>query len=122
MKWQVQYAPTVLSFNMQEVAKDYSYTRHSSIPAFLMMNKRLFGGLPKNLQAMVEQTALEAMEKHNKLWGEMTDKTVSGLKSKGMIFNEVKDISEFQKAVGCVWKDFEPIVRKDLTDAIVSAK
>ena len=114
--------PTVLSFNMQEVAKYYSYTRHSSIPDFLMMNKRLFDGLPGNLRTMVEQTALEAMEKHNKLWGEMIDKTVADLKAKGMIFNEVRDITEFQKAVGGVWKDFEPIVGKDLIDAIVSAK
>ena len=114
--------PTVLSFNMQEVAKYYSYTRHSSIPDFLMMNKKLFDGLPAGTQKMIEETAVEAMEKHNKLWGEMIDKTVSDLKAKGMIFNEVKDITEFQKGVGGVWKDFEPIVGKDLIDAIVTAK
>ncbi|TXT50324.1 MAG: TRAP dicarboxylate family transporter subunit DctP [Spirochaetes bacterium] len=114
--------PTVLSFNMQEVAKYYSYTRHSSIPDFLMMNKRLFDGLPKNIQAMVEQTAIEAMEKHNKLWGEMIDKTIADLKAKGMVFNEVRDVTEFQKAVGGVWKEFESIVGKDLIDAVVNTK
>jgi tripartite ATP-independent transporter DctP family solute receptor len=114
--------PTVLSFNMQEVSKYFSYTRHSSIPDFLMMSKKLFDGLPANLQAIVESTAREAMEKHNKLWGEMIDKTVSDLKAKGMIFNEIKDVSEFQKAVSGVWKEFEPVVGKDLIDAIVNAK
>jgi len=114
--------PTVLSFNMQEVAKYYRYTRHSSIPDFLMMNKKLFDGLPKNLQTIIEQTAFEAMQKHNKLWGDMIDKTVADLKAKGMIFNEVKDVTEFQKAVGGVWKEFEPVVGKDLIDAIVAAK
>jgi tripartite ATP-independent transporter DctP family solute receptor len=114
--------PTVLSFNMQEVAKYFSYTRHSSIPDFLMMSKKLFDGLPKNIQAMIEQTALEAMEKHNKLWGEMIDKTIADLKAKGMVFNEVKDVTEFQKAVGGVWKEFEPIVGKDLIEAVVNTK
>jgi tripartite ATP-independent transporter DctP family solute receptor len=114
--------PTVLSFNMQEVAKYYSYTRHSSIPDFLMMNKKLFDSLPKNIQAIIEGTAWEAMEKHNELWGKMIDKTIADLKAKGMVFNEVKDIAEFQKSVGGVWKEFEPIVGKDLIDAIVNAK
>lgn len=114
--------PTVLSFNMQEVAKYYSYTRHSSIPDFLMMNKKLFDGLPKNIQAIIEGTAWEAMEKHNELWGKMIDKTIADLKAKGMVFNEVRDIAEFQKSVGGVWKEFEPIVGKDLIDAIVNAK
>lgn len=114
--------PTVLSFNMQEVAKYYSYTRHSSIPDFLMMSKKLFDGLPKNIQAIIEATAWEAMEKHNELWGKMIDKTIADLKAKGMVFNEVKDITEFQKSVGGVWKEFEPIVGKELIDAIVNAK
>ena len=114
--------PTVLSFNMQEVAKYYSYTRHSSIPDFLMMSKKLFDGLPKNIQAIIEGTAYEAMLKHNELWGKMIDKTVSDLKAKGMIFNEVKDVTEFQKAISGVWKEFEPVVGKDLIDAIVAAK
>ncbi len=114
--------PTVLSFNMQEVSKYFSYTRHSSIPDFLMMSKKVFDGLPANLQNIVEVTAREAMEKHNKLWGEMIDKTVADLKAKGMIFNEIKDVTEFQKAVSGVWKEFEPVVGKDLIDAIVNAK
>jgi len=86
------------------------------------MNKKLFDGLPKNIQTMVEETAFEAMQKHNQLWGEMIDKTVAELKAKGMIFNEVKDITEFQKACAGVWKEFEPIVGKDLIDAIVNTK
>lgn len=114
--------PTVLSFNMQEVAKYYSYTRHSSIPDLLMMSKKLFDSLPKNIQDMIDQTAAEAINKHNQLWGEMIDKTVADLKAKGMIFNEVKDITEFQKAIGGIWKEFEPVVGKDLIDAIANAK
>ncbi|MCX8014163.1 MAG: TRAP transporter substrate-binding protein DctP, partial [Rectinema sp.] len=114
--------PTVLSFNMQEVAKYYSYTRHSSIPDLLMMNTKVFDSVPKNIQDMIVQTAYEAMLKHNQLWGEMIDKTISDLKAKGMIFNEVRDVTEFQARIGNIWKEFEPIVGKDLIDAIVNTK
>jgi len=34
----------------------------------------------------------------------------------------VKDVAEFQKAISGVWKEFEPVVGKDLIDAIVAAK
>lgn len=114
--------PTVLSFNMQEVAKYFSYTRHSSIPDVLIMDKKVFDSLPKDLQDIVEQTAYDAMIEHNKLWAQMVDETVQTLKAKGMIFNEVNDITEFQKAASSVWAEFEPIVGKDLIDAIVAVK
>jgi len=32
---------------------------------------------------MIEETAFEAMQKHNQLWGEMIDKNVAELKAKG---------------------------------------
>ncbi len=114
--------PTVLSFNMQEVAKYYSYTRHTSIPDFLVMSKRVFDSAPKNVQDAILQTAKDTIQEHNKLWAMMIDDTVKQLKAKGMIFNEVKDIREFQQAVAKVWKEFEPIVGKDLIDAIVNTK
>jgi len=114
--------PTVLSFNMQEVAKYYSYTRHTSIPDFLVMSKRVFDSTPKNVQDAILRTAKDTIQEHNKLWALMIDDTVKQLKAKGMIFNEVKDIREFQKAVANVWKEFEPIVGKDLIDAIANAK
>ncbi|HOV38874.1 MAG TPA: TRAP transporter substrate-binding protein [Spirochaetales bacterium] len=114
--------PTVLSFNMQEVAKYFSYTRHSSIPDVLIMSKRVFDKAPKNIQDAVLATAKDTIQEHNKLWALMIDDTIKQLKAKGMIFNEVKDIKEFQKAASGVWKEFEPIVGRDLIDAIVNTK
>lgn len=114
--------PTVLSFNMQEVAKYYSYTRHTSIPDFLVMSKRVFDGTPKNVQDAILQTAKDTIKEHNKLWALMIDDTVKQLKAKGLIFNEVRDVKEFQRAAMGVWKEFEPIVGRDLIDAIVNAK
>jgi tripartite ATP-independent transporter DctP family solute receptor len=114
--------PTVLSFNMQEVSKYYSYTRHSSIPDFFMMSKRTFDAAPKNVQEAILKTSQDMIGEHNKLWAAMIDDTVKQLKAKGMIFNEVKDVREFQNAIAKVWKEFEPTVGKDLIDAIANAK
>lgn len=114
--------PTVLSFNMQEVAKYYSYTRHTSIPDFLVMSKRVFDRAPKYVQDAILATAKDTIQEHNRLWALMIDDTVKQLKAKGMIFNEVKDITEFQRAASGVWKEFEPIVGRDLIDAIVNTK
>jgi len=52
----------------------------------------------------------------------MIDKNVAELKAKGMIFNEVKGHHRIPKACAGVWKEFEPIVGKDLIDAIVNTK
>jgi len=114
--------PTVLSFNMQEVAKYYSYTRHSSIPDFFMMNKKVFDAAPKNIQDAILRTAQDMTQEHNKLWAAMIDDTVAKLKAKGMVFNEVKDIREFQAAAKDIYKEFEPVVGKELIDAIANTK
>jgi TRAP-type C4-dicarboxylate transport system substrate-binding protein len=114
--------PTVLSFNMQEVCKYYSYTRHSSIPDVIIMSKKIYDGLPKATQNIIVQSARATMLEHNKLWAASIDDTVKQLKAKGMIFNEVKDLAAFQKAAAPVWKDFEGIVGKDLIDAVVNTK
>jgi TRAP-type C4-dicarboxylate transport system substrate-binding protein len=37
-----------------------------------------------------------------------------------MVFNEVTDIRAFQAAVAPIYKQFEPVVGKDLIDAIVN--
>ncbi len=114
--------PTVLSFNMQEVCKYYSYTRHSSIPDYFMMSKKVFDAAPKNIQDAIIATAKDMMQEHNKLWAAMIDDTVKQLKAKGMVFNEVKDIKQFQAAAKGIYKEMEPVVGKDLIDAIVNTK
>ncbi len=114
--------PTVLSFNMQEVAKYFSYTRHTSIADFFFMSKAVFDKAPKNVQEAILLTAKEMIAEHNKLWAAMIDDTVRQLKAKGMVFNEVRDIREFQAAVAPIYKEFEPLVGKELIDSIVNTK
>jgi TRAP-type C4-dicarboxylate transport system substrate-binding protein len=111
--------PTVLTFNMQEVAKYFSYTRHTSIPDILVMSKPIFDSTPKNIQEAILAAAAETVPYQRKIWASYIDDAVKQLKAKGMVFNEVNNIKDFQALAKPIYKEFEPVVGADLIDAIV---
>jgi tripartite ATP-independent transporter DctP family solute receptor len=114
--------PTVLTFNMQEVAKYFSYTRHTSIPDILVMSKSVFDSTPKNIQEAILAAAAKTIPYQRKIWASYIDDAVKQLKAKGMIFNEVNNINDFQALAKPIYKEFEPVVGADLIDAIVKHK
>ncbi len=114
--------PTVLTFNMQEVAKYFSYTRHTSIPDILVMSKSVFDSTPKNIQKAILDAAAKTIPYQRKIWAAYIDDAVRQLKAKGMVFNEVTDIRDFQTLAKPIYKEFEPVVGADLIDAIVRHK
>jgi tripartite ATP-independent transporter DctP family solute receptor len=111
--------PTVLSFNMQEVAKYFSYTRHVSIPDILIMSKQVFDSTPPAMQKAILEAAAETIPIQRKIWADYIDKAKSELRAKGMEFNEVDDIGAFQAKAKPVYKQYEPIVGADLIQAIL---
>ena len=114
--------PTVLTFNMQEVAKYFSYTRHTSIPDILVMSKSIFDSTPKNIQEAILAAAAETVPYQRKIWAAYIDDAVKQLKAKGMVFNEVDNIKNFQALANPIYKEFEPVVGADLIDGIVKHK
>jgi len=114
--------PTVLTFNMQEVCKYFSYTRHTSIPDILVMNKQLFDSVPKSTQTAILEAAAQAIPYQRKVWGDYIDDAVKQLKAKGMEFNEVTNIADFQALAKPIYKEFEPTVGADLIEAILKQK
>jgi tripartite ATP-independent transporter DctP family solute receptor len=114
--------PTVLTFNMQEVCKYFSYTRHTSIPDILVMNKQLFDSVPKSTQTAILEAAAEAIPYQQKVWADYIDDAVKQLKAKGMEFNEVTNIADFQALAKPIYKEFEPVVGADLIEAILKQK
>ena len=114
--------PTVLTFNMQEVAKYFSYTRHTSIPDILVMSKQIFDSVPKNIQQAILDAAAKTVPYQRKIWADYIDDAVKQLKAKGMVFNEVNNIRDFQVLAKPIYKEFEPVVGADLIDAIVKHK
>ena len=114
--------PTVLTFNMQEVCKYFSFTRHTSIPDILVMNKQLFDSVPKSTQTAILEAAAQAIPYQRKVWADYIDDAVRQLKAKGMEFNEVTNIADFQALAKPIYKEFEPVVGADLIEAILKQK
>ena len=114
--------PTVLTFNMQEVCKYFSFTRHTSIPDILVMNKQLFDSVPKSTQTAILEAAAQAIPYQRKVWADYIDDAVKQLKAKGMEFNEVTNIADFQALAKPIYKEFEPVVGADLIEAILKQK
>ncbi len=113
--------PTVLSFNMQEVAKYFSYTRHVSIPDILVMSKPVFDAAPPAIQKAILDAAAESIPVQRKIWADYIGTATSELKSKGMEFNEVDNIGAFQGKAKPVYKQYESTVGADLIQAIIDA-
>jgi TRAP-type C4-dicarboxylate transport system substrate-binding protein len=113
--------PTVLSFNMQEVAKYFSYTRHVSIPDILVMSKKVFDATPAGVQKAILEAAKESIPVQRKIWSDYIGKATSELKAKGMEFNEVDNIGLFQSKAKPVYKQYESTVGADLIQAIIDA-
>lgn len=114
--------PTALTFNMQEVCKYFSYTRHTSIPDIMVMSKSVFDSTPKNIQKAILDAAAKAVPYQRKIWADYIGDAVKQLKAKGMVFNEVNNIKDFQALAKPIYKEFEPVVGADLIDAIVKHK
>ena len=112
--------PTVIAFNMQEVARYYSYTRHVSIPDILIMGADTFNALPANLQAAVMQAAEATAPFHTSIWNDYVEEAKQQLRDRGMLFNEVDDIREFQSIVQPIYDRFDPIVGRGLIQEIMA--
>ena len=113
--------PTVISFKMQEVAKYYSYTRHVSIPDILIMSKQVFDAVPPEIQKAILEAAKETIPEQRKIWADYVEQAKTQLKEKGMEFNEVDNIQDFQAKAQPVYKKYEAVVGADLIQAILDA-
>lgn len=109
--------PTVISFNMQEVAKYFSYTRHVSIPDILIMRKDLFDSLPADIQDGIMRAVEQTIPYQSKQWADYVGQATEELKAKGMVFNEVDDITEFQKIVQPIYEKYGKSIGLDLINS-----
>ncbi len=109
--------PTVLSFNMQEVCKYYSYTRHTSIPDILIMRKDLFDSVPADIQEGILRAAEKSIPYQNQKWADFVGEAKKQLAEKGMIFNEVDDITQFQEIVKPIYEKYGQTIGMDLINS-----
>jgi len=110
--------PTVIAFNMQEVAKYFSYTRHVSIPDILIMRKDLFDSLSADIQDGIMRAVEQTIPFQSKQWADYVGQATEELKAKGMVFNEVNDITEFQEIVQPIYEKYGKSIGMDLINSI----
>ena len=104
-----------------EVTKFLSLTNHTYSMIGLVVSKRWFNKLPKNLQAAVVEAGKMATAEQRKTVGQNTQAIIDSLKSNGMQINQVSDPAAFRTAVQPMYKKARDKVGSQLMDATMNA-
>jgi TRAP-type transport system periplasmic protein len=105
------------SSKFNEVQKYFALTGHQYGSAPVIMSLSFYNSLPEDLKKVVDDAAIEARDYERKVNQDNEAKLLADLKTKGMEVTEV-DKKLFMDKVDSVYKEFEPIVGKDLIDMI----
>ncbi len=108
--------PSYWAMKHYEVAKYYSYTDTFISPALPMVGLKWFNAQPKEFQQAIEQAAKEMIVKERQMMAEQEKTATDDLKTKGVVFTEMKDKAAFMKAVEPIHKEYEARLGKDLLD------
>lgn len=108
--------PSYWAMKHYEVAKYYSYTDTFMGPALPMVGLKWYNAQPKEFQKAIDQAAREMIVKERQLMAEQDKTATDDLKSKGVLFNHVKDKNDFVKIVEPIHKEYEAKLGKALLD------
>jgi tripartite ATP-independent transporter DctP family solute receptor len=97
--------PTYQSQRHFEVAKYYSVTEHSMSPEILVMSKRAYDRLSKDLQTIVREAARDSVPEMRKLWMARSDSAKREVEAGGSLINAV-DKPAFERAMAPVYDQF----------------
>ncbi|MFZ6762108.1 TRAP transporter substrate-binding protein [Roseomonas sp. KE0001] len=97
--------PTYHSHRHYEVAKYYSATEHSMSPEILVVSKRSYDKLPKDLQTILREAAKDSVPEMRRLWQARTETARQAVVEGGSRINEV-DKALFEKAMQPVYDQF----------------
>lgn len=91
--------PSYRSERHFEVAKFYSYDRHSTIPDLLMIGAAAWERLSGEEQAALRQAARESSAAQRGFWRDYVTEALEAVAAAGSQINEVDDVEAFQQAV-----------------------
>jgi tripartite ATP-independent transporter DctP family solute receptor len=104
-----------------EVQKYLALTGHFYSPTPLLMSLKAFNSLPKDIQKIFSNTAMECATYERSLLRDSEAKQIAELKAKGMqVITPNK--KPFQDAAASVYKEFEPQFGKNTIDKIIATK
>ena len=91
---------TIETSKLNEVQKYLSVTRHAYTPFLVLYSKKLFDQLNPQEQAVLREAAMEGQKVQRAANRTLNEKSLSSLKTKGMVVNEVapaEQLRMFQK-------------------------
>ena len=104
-----------------EVQKHLTLTGHFYSPTPLLMSLKAFNALPKDIQKIFMETAIECATYERNLLRDSEAKQIAELKAKGMQVTTPNKKS-FQDAAASVYKEFESQFGKETIDKIIATK
>jgi TRAP-type transport system periplasmic protein len=104
-----------------EVQKYLALTGHFYSPTPLLMSLKVFNALPKDIQKIMLDTALECATYERNLLRDSEAKQLAEVKAKGTQVT-IPNKKPFQEAAGPVYKEFRDQFGKEIIDKIISTK
>ncbi len=104
-----------------EVQKYLALTGHFYSPTPLLMSEKVFNGLPKDVQKIIADTAIECATYERNLLRDSEAKQIAELKAKGMQVT-TPDKKPFLDAAASVYKEFEAQFGKETIDKIIATR
>jgi tripartite ATP-independent transporter DctP family solute receptor len=104
-----------------EVTKFLSLTNHTYSMIGLVVSKRWFDKLPKDLQKAVVEAGKMATAEQRKTVGQNTQSIIDSLKAKGMQVNQVSNPAAFRAAVQPMYQKASDKVGSDLMQTTLNA-
>src|SRR4030043_534329 len=104
-----------------EVQKHLALTGHFYSPTPLLMSLKAFDALPKDIQKIFMDTAIECATYERNLLRDSEAKQIAELKAKGMQVTTPNKKS-FQDSAASVYKEFESQFGKETIDKIIATK
>jgi TRAP-type transport system periplasmic protein len=104
-----------------EVQKYLTLTGHFYSPAPLLMSLKAFNNLPKNIQKIMLDTAMDCATYERNLLRDNEAKQLAEIKAKGMLVT-LPNKKPFQAAAAPVYKEFESQFGKEIIDRIIATQ
>lgn len=113
----------IVDARIEEVQKYYSLTRHLQSIEVLLVSKKWFESMPKDLQDIFVEGMKMLEEKETKYTFEYEDECMEIMKKAGVKINDVapEELDRFKERCETIYTDFEKVVGKDLIQMAVDA-
>lgn len=115
--------PTVLvkQTKIYQVMHYVSNTRHVYSAVLLLASRKAFDEAPFEVQSALRRGAVEACDEQRRLNRANLDRAVDDLRQKGVVINDVGDLTPFRAAVQPIYREFREAVGPDLMDRVLKA-